>query len=297
MKIKSHYIQVSELHNIHYQTIGHEKDPPLILIHGGPGVGCTENDLRFVAGIKVKAILIDQRGCGKSTPKGSIAENSTQNLIDDIICIMDFLNIPKANILGGSWGSTLAILFTMQHQDRVENLLIRGLFMATKKSWDSYNDQTTKAFKKLKSYISEDCNGTIWECYYDKLINSNTPDQEKFVRYFAEYNIEKITEGKATSLEPNVDIKEVLAINRIRLHYMVNDFFIEDNYIWNNISTLQNIPITIIHGKYDEICDPSAVEKFSNLLPHTTVLWVKSGHSPKENALVKGVRMAISNLL
>lgn len=297
MKIDSHFLQVSELHTIHYAVIGDDKDPPLLLLHGGPGVGCTENDWRFVSDLKVCAILIDQRGCGKSTPRGSVIENNTQILIEDILSIMNLLKIEKAKILGGSWGSTLAILFAMEYPERVETLLLRGLFMANKKSWASYADQNTRAYKILQSHIPRYYQGKIWDYYYEKLISGTQSDQEKHVRYFAEYNIHKITEGKVNTLESNVDIKEVLAINRVRLHYMTNDFFIENNYIWNNISSLQNIPITIIHGKYDDICDPSTVEKFSNVLPHITVLWVEAGHSPKENAIVQGVRMAISNSL
>ena len=291
----SHYLQVSEVHKIHYQIIGDDNDPPLILIHGGPGVGCTENDLRFVLDLGVRAILIDQRGCGRSTPKGSVLDNTTQYLIDDIVAVMDDLGINKAKILGGSWGSTLAILFTMQHPDKVDILLLRGLFMATKKSWVAYEDKNTDAYRHLSSMLPDNYKINIWRFYYEKLISGNADDQEKYARYFAEFNLQKITEGKVIALEANVNINEILAINRIKLHYMVNDFFIEDDYIWKRISSLQGLPITVIHGIHDEICDPFAVKKFAAQLPNVSIMWVKAGHSPKDDAIVKAVRSAVSN--
>lgn len=295
--MNSHFLKVSKTHTIHYQTIGIESDPPILLLHGGPGVGCTENDLNFFYGLKVKGILIDQRGCGLSTPKGSVIENTSQDLVNDIIVLMGFLNIKKAKILGGSWGSTLAILFAIQYPERVDSLLLRGLFTATKKSWASYEDPSTHAFKKLISYVPKSYKGTVWEYYYNKLVQGNETDQKKFVRLFAEYNLQKITEGKVTTLEPDIDIHELLNINRVRLHYMVHDFFIEENYIWKHISLIKDIPIILVHGKSDEICDPLTVERFSSLLPKSSVHWVEAGHSPKEKAIIEGVRSALSILI
>lgn len=289
----SHFLQVSESHTVHYQIIGDDHDPPLILIHGGPGAGCTDNDLNFIRDIKIRTILLDQRGCGKSTPAGNVTENTTQLLIADIISLMDHLQISKAKILGGSWGSTLATLFALQYHERVESLILRGLFLGTQASRSVYEDPDTDAYRILNSQVPSSYEGTVWEYYYDQLLSNNTETQRNYARLFAEYNLHQITEGKVKQLDEGVDIDKVLATNRIRLHYSVNDFFIAENYIWDHIQLLADIPITIVHGEYDEVCAPVDVRRWAKLLPHTKVLWVKGGHSPKEKAIIQGVRKAI----
>jgi len=294
--MSSHYFTVSERHTIHYQIIGDDHKPTLVLIHGGPGTGCTDNDLKFIQDLGIRAILIDQRGCGKSIPAGDVTDNTTQHLIDDIISIMDHLRISKAKLLGGSWGSTLATLFTMQHPKRVESLILRGLFLGTQASRAMYEDPHTNAYRILCSHIPYTYEGSPWQYYYDQLLSNNIDVQRNYARLFAEYNLHKITEGKVTRLDAGIDIDLIIATDRIRLHYSVNDFFIAKNYIFNHIQLLTNTPVTIVHGKYDEICSPEDVKLWTKLLPHTKVKWVEAGHSPKEDAIIQGVRQAIRNI-
>lgn len=291
----SYYLKVSELHVIHYQVLGNERDPALILLHGGPGVGCTDNDFRFVKDIAVRAVLIDQRGCGKSTPTGAIHDNTTQDLIEDIVAVMDYLTIRKASILGGSWGSSLAILFAMKYPERIDRLILRGLFLATKESRSKYEDNSTLAYQVLKSHTEENRDSDVWRFYYKMLTRGSNSEQEIFAKKFSEYNLSKISEGKVTQLDLDINMQLLIPINRIKLHYMVNDFFIKDNYIWDNIKLLEHLSITIVHGKFDEVCAPVIVDRFISKLTKASIVWVDAGHNPNDDAIVEGVRRVISH--
>jgi len=39
------------------------------------------------------------------------------------------LSIPKWQVFGGSWGSTLALTYAISHAERVTELVLRGIFM------------------------------------------------------------------------------------------------------------------------------------------------------------------------
>lgn len=132
------YLKVSEIHKIHYEVCGNPDAEAILFVHGGPGAGFSKQDKRFFNFEKQKVIFFDQRGSAKSIPFGSIVQNTTQDLIDDINKLLDFLNIDKIALFGGSWGTTLSLAYAIQNPDRVEKLLLRGIFLGNKESNDYF---------------------------------------------------------------------------------------------------------------------------------------------------------------
>ena len=128
-------LQVSEIYTIPVWTFGNPKGKPVIFIHGGPGGGTTFNDARFFNPKKYFIVLVDQRGCGKSTPLANgikIEDNTPKDLISDFEKVRNYLNIEKWMVFGGSWGSTLSLAYTMAHPNKVTELIIRGVFFRSR---------------------------------------------------------------------------------------------------------------------------------------------------------------------
>ena len=130
--LNTYYIQVSEIHTVCYSTYGNINGKPVLFVHGGPGGGVTENAARFFNPNYYYIILVDQRGCGKSTPFGELRENTTQDLIEDFEKIRKTLNINKWQLFGGSWGSTLSLAYAITYPEVITNMILRGIFLGTK---------------------------------------------------------------------------------------------------------------------------------------------------------------------
>jgi len=116
-------------HQLYVEQCGNPNGQPVVFIHGGPGAGCSTNDRRFFDPEKYHIILFDQRGCGRSQPFGSLVQNETAFLVTDLETIRQQLKIKQWHVFGGSWGSTLALVYAQTHSTSVLSLVLRGIFL------------------------------------------------------------------------------------------------------------------------------------------------------------------------
>jgi proline iminopeptidase len=143
---KTGFLQVSEIHRVFYQLGGNPNGKPVIVLHGGPGAGCTPAYFRYFNPEKYHIILHDQRGCGLSTPYGELKENTTQNLVEDIEKLRTHLKLGKVVLFGGSWGSTLALAYGETYPQNVSAMILRGIFLSTKEEIDHFYHGGTARF-------------------------------------------------------------------------------------------------------------------------------------------------------
>lgn len=130
------YIDVGDGHELYYEECGNPDGIPSIFLHGGPGAGCDARSRRFFDPSAYRIVVFDQRGSGRSKPNASddleksLVENNTQKLVADIEVIREVLKIEKFGVvLGGSWGSTLALAYSQSHPDKCSCLVLRGIFL------------------------------------------------------------------------------------------------------------------------------------------------------------------------
>ena len=123
-----HRIKVSDLHEIYVEECGNPNGKPALMVHGGPGAGCSPAMRRYHDPEAYRIILFDQRGCGRSTPHAELRENTTWDLVADMERIRTQLGIDRWQLLGGSWGSCLSLAYAETHPERVSELLLRGIF-------------------------------------------------------------------------------------------------------------------------------------------------------------------------
>ncbi len=189
------YIQVSDLHTVYFEQCGNPNGQPILLIHGGPGGGIHPLYRQFFNPNSYHIILVDQRGCGKSTPHAELEENTTDHLINDFETIRKQLNIKQWILFGGSWGSTLALAYAQAHPAVVEALLLRGIFLGSDREnqWlfggeganYLYPDQWEHFIKEIPPEERND----LLTAYYKRLTDPDMDVQKKAAIDFSGWEI------------------------------------------------------------------------------------------------------------
>ena len=166
-------IAVDEIHTIYYEECGNPNGIPILFIHGGPGAGCSSADRCFFDESKFRAILFDQRGCGRSTPVGELRENTVDHLVRDVEQLRGELGIEKWHIFGGSWGSTLSIYYAQEHSDRVLSMTLRGIWLLRRSDLDWWLYQIAsiqpELWREFAEFIPEAERDDLLDAYWQRL--------------------------------------------------------------------------------------------------------------------------------
>jgi proline iminopeptidase len=288
-----HNLKVDDLHTLYIEECGEPSGIPILFLHGGPGAGCDPEQRRFFDPKLYRIILFDQRGCGRSTPHICLINNTTQDLIKDMEKIRDFLQVKKWMLFGGSWGATLALLYAQAHPDYVSALILRGTFLGRKSELDWIYKQggASKIFpdhwEKFLSYVPEDRRDNVIQAYYD-LIHG---DDE--IMHMAVAKSWGLWEAELSTLEFNPENEKrftnphfALGIAAIETHYFINNMFIEDNVILNNMAKIAHIPGVIVHGRYDMVCPLDNSFALAQAWPEAKLEIIRhAGHSAMEPAI------------
>jgi proline iminopeptidase len=286
---KTGYLKVSELHEIFYQLGGKQQGKPVMVLHGGPGGGCSSFYFRYFNPEKFHIILHDQRGASQSKPYAELKENTTQKLVEDIEKLRTHLNLSKVILFGGSWGTTLALAYAETYPQNVSGMVLRGVFTATKDEIDHYYYGGTAKFfpenyEELLSYIDSPDKRDFPAQLVEKLQPKDMASRVKYSKAWAKY------EGKIAFLEiADERIDQMLkglppyALAVLENYYMANNCFLREGELLNNADKLVNIPVIIINGRYDMICPPITAYKLHKKLPKSKLIIVeRAGHSATE---------------
>ncbi len=282
-------LEVGEGHRIYVEESGNPSGIPVLFVHGGPGGGCAPTHRRFFNPEKYRIILFDQRGCGRSTPHASLTQNTTQALVSDMEKIREHLGIDQWLLFGGSWGSTLSLVYAQSHPERVCGLILRGIFLCRERDirW-FYQDGASFVFPDFWQDYLEPIpapeRDDLLTAYYSRLTSDN-----ELVR-MAAAKAWSVWEGRCSTLDPNPEIVDhfadphfALAMARIEAHYFINSAFMQPNQILENADKLKDIPITIVHGRYDMVCPIEQAFSLQQVAPHAELHIVRdAGHSAFE---------------
>ena len=271
---KTQFIAVTAPHQLYVEESGNPDGIPVLFIHGGPGGGTTVSDRCFFDPEKYRIILFDQRGAGRSTPHALLENNHTSALIDDIETIRTALDVERWVVFGGSWGSTLGLLYAQQHPQLLLGLILRGIFLCRDEdiSW-FYQDGAGRIFpeywQQYTQVIPEAERGDMVAAFYRRLTGNNDFERMAAAKAWS------IWEGRCATLQSNMDVVErfanphlAVAMARIEAHFFINKAFIEANQIIDNAHILQDIPGTIVHGRYDMVCPVNQAFDLSLSLIH-----------------------------
>ena len=295
----SGFLQVSAEHNLYWEQSGNPDGVPIVLLHGGPGAGATPTHRRFFDPDHYRIIIFDQRGAGRSHPLGSITDNTAKDLVEDIEQLRAHLNIDKWHVFGGSWGSTLALLYASTHAGRCISLILRAIFLCTQEEidWFLYGMKNTfpEAWEQFASLIPEDEQEDLLSAYYKRL-TSEDQAMEASIRW-------ALYEGACASLITNYETitteeqkQNALALARIEAHYFTHEVIAPEDSLLNKIDKFRHIPSIIIQGRYDVICPIKTAYKLHQEWPEAEYVVVPdAGHSALDPALRSQLIQATEN--
>ena len=283
-------IQVDDRHTLYWEKCGNPDGKPVVMLHGGPGGGCTEKMRQFHDPAKYNIILFDQRGSGRSKPHADLVNNTTWDLVSDIEKIRELFNIDKWQVFGGSWGSTLALAYAEKFPERVTELVLRGIFML--RHWELqwfYQEGANRLFPDPWEYylaaIPEEERGDLIAAYHKRL----TSDDE--ATRLAAAKAWSVWEGATSFLHVDDDFANAhedpqfaLAFARIENHYFTNKGFFEvDDQLLRDAHKIKDIPGVIVHGRYDVVCPVNNAWDLHKVWPKAQlIITPASGHSAFE---------------
>lgn len=254
-------LQVSDLHSIFVEEAGNPDGKPVVFLHGGPGGGIDPVYRQYFDPALYHIILFDQRGCNRSTPHAELRENTTWDLVNDIEKIRLHLGIDRWLVFGGSWGSTLALVYAQSHPESVKGLILRGIFMLRQSElhWfyqEGANHIYPDAWEEFLAPIPLEERSNLIKAYYARLTGPDTDERQKAARAWSiwEGSTSKLLQSEA-AIDRSGDTTYAEAFSRIECHYFINrGFFKTDDHILANIDKIRHIPAVIVQGRYDVVC-------------------------------------------
>lgn len=288
---QSDWLKVSALHQIYFEQSGNPQGQPVVFLHGGPGSGCNPAQRRFFDPAHYRIILLDQRGCGRSQPLGSIEDNTTADLVEDLNRLRAHLNIEQWLVFGGSWGSTLALSYALTYPQHVVGLVLRGIFLSSAKELRWFLGESELFYPEpwhaLIATLSATEQHDVLKAYQTKIFcddrNISVPAATAWNNY----------EGSIMSLLPSTTISKPvpddiqLARARVQIHYIVNECFVAQYDFLRNAHKLSQIPTTIVQGRYDMVCPPLTAWQLKQAMPHADFQMIAdAGHSGMETGTI-----------
>ncbi len=284
--------RVSDVHELYIEECGNPEGLPVVFLHGGPGASCEPVHRRYFDPEQYRIILFDQRGCGKSRPHASLEDNTTQDLIADMEKIREKLGVEKWVIFGGSWGSTLALAYAEAHPDRVMGLILRGVFLCRKKDIDWFYQKGASrlfpdAWKAFLQPIPPGERDDLINAFYRRLTSENELERMAAAKAWSCW------EGSTATLKQDhavldyyTDPHIALSIARIECHYFINNCFLAENQLLENMQKIKHIPGFIVHGRYDVICPIDQAFELKECWPESHLNIVSdAGHAVSEHGI------------
>ncbi len=252
----SGHLPVGGEHRVYYEQVGRPDGQPVLFLHGGPGSGCRASHRQLFDPAHWRAVLFDQRGCGRSEPLASIDDNTIWHLIDDIEALRAHLGIERWLVFGGSWGSTLGLAYAEAHPEACTGLILRGISLNRPEDlpWWHYGFATffPEVWEAFASHIPADERDDLAGAYHRRLLDPDPavhmPAAQAMRRY--ESSCGALYPEPA---DPPAD-QSTLAKARIFSHYKTNGAFLGDKQLLDRIDRIRHLPGVIVQGRYDVIC-------------------------------------------
>ena len=292
-------------HEIYYEECGAPDGRPCVILHGGPGGAINPTMRRFFDPAKWRMALFDQRGCGRSRPNASLDDNTTWSLIDDIERLREHLGVEKWCVFGGSWGSTLALAYAIKHPERVESLVLRGIFLLTQRElrWfyqDGASMMFPDAWARFCAPIPTAERGDMIGAYHKRLTHPDRRVQGEAAAAWSQWEGDTISiRGPEARPSKFNEIDFAIAFARIECHFFANGgFFDGENWLLENAEALKNIPGWIVQGRFDVVTPMESAWKLKTAWPTARfeVVW-DAGHASTEPGIVDALVRATDQAL
>jgi len=303
--LTSDMLDVGDGHELYVESVGRSDRIPAIYLHGGPGSGCQPDHRRLFDPERMHAVLFDQRGCGRSRPKGARAHNTTAHLIADMEKIREKFGFDRWMVVGGSWGATLALAYAEAHPERVSGIALRATFLGTRAEVEN---AFTVRLPQFYPALSEDFLSVLPPeerahpvgSYYRRILDADPAVHGPAARAWHD------TERALSEHKPAKTRLDLASLNVWRTlpatpfmeaHYFVNDSFMSENQLLQNADRLEGIPGIIVQGRYDLLCPPETSHALAKVWPTSELRLVEqAGHSLYDAGVRDAVMKSIADL-
>ncbi|MCA3012077.1 MAG: prolyl aminopeptidase [Myxococcaceae bacterium] len=289
-------LPVGDGHELYFEESGNPGGTPVVFVHGGPGAGTEPRQRRFFDPQAYRIVLVDQRGCGRSTPFASLEHNTTWHLVADLERLREHLGIDRWVVFGGSWGSTLGLAYAQTHPARVRALVLRGIFLLRKWEIDWFYQAGASAlfpdaFEPYLQHIPEPERGDLLRAYHLRLTSSDVEVRTAAARAWSQW------EGRTSYLLPNESYiaktgedQFATAFARIECHYFVHGGWLDGERALlakSNVDRIRGIPAVIVQGRYDVVCPMESAWALHRAWPEATLEVVPdAGHAAHEPGIL-----------
>jgi proline iminopeptidase len=302
--LTSQLLPVGDGHEIYVETVGRVDGIPAVYLHGGPGSGCQPDHRRLFDPERFHAVLFDQRGAGRSRPKGRLEHNTLPHLIADMEMIREKLGFERWLVVGGSWGATLALAYAETHPDRVSGIVLRATFLGTRAELEgAFNDVLPRFYPDLSddfvTLLPAEERSTPLDAYWRRILDSDPALHAPFARAWGD------TERILSEHGPGRVRLDMASLNSTRAlpatpfmeaHYFQNDCFMRPGQLLAEAEKLRGIPGIIVQGRYDLLCPPATSHALIAVWRDAEVRFVEgAGHSLYDPGVRDAVMKAVAD--
>jgi proline iminopeptidase len=281
-------LDVGDGHKVYLEQSGAQDGYPVVVVHGGPGAGCSASMRRYFDPTKYRIIMFDQRGCGRSLPYASIEQNTTWDLVRDMEKIRTHLGVDKWAVFGGSWGATLSLIYAQTHPESVSDLILRGVFLMTQPELDWFYGGGAGKFwpelwQRFVSVIPEEERDDLIAAYHKRLFSGDMREEMRFGTTWTNWE-NALASFQSNGLGGHCPPAYARTFARIENHYFINDGFLKpDQKILSNMEKVRHIQGYIVQGRYDMICPPAMAYEVSRKWPRCDLRIIShAGHAMSE---------------
>jgi proline iminopeptidase len=303
--LTSQQLAVGDGHEIYVETVGRSDGIPAVYLHGGPASGCQPDHRRLFDPERFHAVLFDQRGAGRSRPKGRLEHNTLPHLVADMEIIREQFGFPRWMIVGGSWGATLALAYAQAHPNRVTGIVLRAAFLGMRSELEgAFLEVLPRLYPDLNDdfvgVLPPEERGQVLDAYWRRILDADPAVHGPAAR--AWHDTERILSEHAPGrvrLDPTSlnSTRALPATPFMEAHYFCNDCFMRPGQLMAEAGKLEGIPGLIVQGRYDLLCPPATSHALAAVWPDSEIRVVEgAGHSLYDPGVRNAVMKAIADL-